>query len=138
MAGCGLGIAGGGRWLREFGWVRGSLGGCADIWVAAREFGWLRGRWAKELFPVRCSVSEKQEVLSSLLQGAWYRTDRRTIRHPWLACAFLGHPCPKILGFGQKAKNFRLFSKVTADGKKFFRPAVCGRADIKAKTMNLH
>ncbi len=129
-----------GVWVgaREFEWLRGSLGGCAGVWVAARTFGWLRGRWAKELFPVCCSVSEKQEVLSSLLQGAWYRTDRRTIRHPWLACAFLGHPCPKILGFGQKAKNFRLFSKVTADGKKFFRPAVCGRADIKAKTMNLH
>lgn len=120
----------GGRWLREFGWVRGSLGGCADIWVAAREFGWLRGRWAKELFPVRCSVSEKQEVLSSLLQGAWYRTDRRTIRHPWLACAFLGHPCPKILVFWQKAKNLQLFSKVTPERNRFSTQLVPAQAQL--------
>ena len=63
MAGCGLGIAGGevaaGVWVaaREFGWLRGHLGGCAGVWVAARTLG--EGTFSRPLFRFRKAGSSK-------------------------------------------------------------------------------
>ena len=87
-------------------------------------------RRMQKLLPGGCSDSEKQEALSFLCHVCWLRPERRLIRHPWLACAFLGHPCPKILVFWQKAKNLQLFSKVTPERNRFSTQLVPAQAQL--------
>ena len=86
----------------------------------------IAARRMQKLLPGGCSDSEKQEALSFLCHVCWLRPERRLIRHPWLAGAFWGHPCPQILFLISKDKNFRLFSIVTSAEKELLSPAVCG------------
>ncbi len=59
------------------------------------------------------------EALSFLSQGDAVRMGWRLAAIHGSMCTFWGHPCPQILGDGQKAKDFWLFSEATATGKRF-------------------
>ncbi len=86
----------------------------------------IAARRMQKLLPGGCSDSEKQEALSFLCHVCWLRPERRLIRHPWLAGAFWGHPCPQILNSDRKLRASSFSPKSHPPGKSFCIRLVSG------------